>query len=69
MFEQIKTDLILIQNKELNPSQNLLQSHVVDLRFVQTMKSVAEFKEFEPRLRFEPWLKYGWFHLKLYLIF
>ena len=29
----------------------------------------AEFKEFEPRLKFMPWLKYGWFHLKLYSIF
>ena len=23
----------------------------------------AEFKEFEPRLKFKPRLKYGWFHL------
>ena len=29
----------------------------------------AEFKEFEPRLKFEKWLKYGWFHLKLYSMF
>ena len=29
----------------------------------------AEFKEFEPRVKFKPRLKYGWFHLKLYLIF
>ena len=29
----------------------------------------AEFKEFEPRLKFKPRLKYGWFHLKLYSIF
>ena len=28
----------------------------------------AEFIEFERRLRFKPWLKYGWFHLKLYLM-
>ena len=26
----------------------------------------AEFKEFVPRLKFQPPLKYGWFHLKLY---
>ena len=26
----------------------------------------AEFKEFEPRLKFKPGLKYGWFHLKFY---
>ena len=29
----------------------------------------AEFKEFYPRLKFKPRLKYGWFHLKLYSIF
>ena len=29
----------------------------------------AEFKDFEPRLKFKPRLKYGWFHLKLYTIF
>jgi len=28
-----------------------------------------EFKEFEPRLKFKPWLKYGWFHLKSYSMF
>ena len=26
----------------------------------------AGFKEFEPRLKFEKQLKYGWFYLKLY---
>jgi len=29
----------------------------------------VEFKEFEPRLRIKPGLKYGWFRLKLYSIF
>ena len=29
----------------------------------------AKFKEFEPRHKFKPRLKYGWFHLKLYSIF
>ena len=29
----------------------------------------AEFKEFEARLKFKTRLKYGWFHLKLYLMF
>ena len=28
----------------------------------------TEFKEFDLRL-FKPWLKFGWFRLKLYLIF
>ena len=29
----------------------------------------AEFKEFEPPLKFKTRLKYGWFHLKSYSIF
>ena len=29
----------------------------------------TEFKEFEPRLKSKPRLKYGWFHLKIYSIF
>ena len=29
----------------------------------------AKFKEFEPKLKFETWIKYGWFHLKMYSIF
>ena len=29
----------------------------------------ADLKKFEPRLKFKPRLKYGWFHLKLYSIF
>ena len=33
------------------------------------MQAEAEFKEFEPRLKFEMLLKYGWFHLKLYSMF
>ena len=35
----------------------------------QNIQLKSEFKEFEPRLKFKPRLKYGWFHLKLYLIF
>ena len=33
------------------------------------MKPEAEFKEFKPRPKFETWLKYSWFTLKLYSIF
>ena len=29
----------------------------------------AEFKEFEPQLKFETRLNCGWFHLKLYAMF
>ena len=36
---------------------------------IQFVTSKAEFKEFDPRLKFKPRLKYGWFHLKLYSIF
>jgi len=31
--------------------------------------SEAEFKEFDSRLKFKTWLKYGWFHVKLYSMF
>ena len=33
------------------------------------MSSESEFKELEPRLKFETRLKYSWFHLKLYSMF
>jgi len=36
---------------------------------IEIKRSEAEFKEFEPRLKFETWLKHGWFHLKLYSMF
>ena len=29
----------------------------------------AEFKEFQPRLKFQSLLKYGWFKLELYSMF
>ena len=32
-------------------------------------QSEAEFKEFEPRFKFKPRLKYDWFHLELYQMF
>ena len=35
--------------------------------FYQCSIPEAKFKEFETRLKFKPRLKYGWFHLKLYL--
>ena len=33
------------------------------------MYTEAEFKEFEPRLKFKQRFKYVWFHLKLYSFF
>ena len=42
----------------------------VELSYILfSLKPEAEFKEFEPLLKFKPRLKYGWFHLKLYSIF
>ena len=29
----------------------------------------AKFTEFKPRLQFDTWLKYGWFHFKLNSMF
>ena len=34
-----------------------------------TLRHKAKFKGFEPRLKFEKQLEYGWFHLKLYSMF
>jgi len=34
-----------------------------------TLRHEAKFKGFEPRLKFEKQLKYGWFHLKLFSMF
>jgi len=49
-------------------SNNLSLNH---LQFFNSraMRSEAKFKEFEPQLKFDPRLKYGWFHLKLYSMF
>ena len=38
-------------------------------KIIHQKKSEAEFKEFEPRLKLKPPLKYGWLHLKLYSMF
>ena len=36
------------------------------ISIISLLSSKAEFKEFEPRLKFKSGHKYGWFHLKLY---
>ena len=42
-------------------------SRLREVKFVSVFTPlVAEFKEFERRLKFKPPLKYGWFYLKLY---
>ena len=33
------------------------------------IRPLVEFKEFDRRFNFEPRLKYGWLHLKLYQMF
>ena len=45
--------------------------HFVTVEVIYLLKcnAEAEFKEFEPWLKFKPRLKNGWFHLKLYQIF
>ena len=40
------------------------RSNILRLRLTP---SEAEFKKFEPRLKFKAWLKYGWFYLKSYI--
>ena len=49
-------------------SEELRKTQLKILKF-QKVKPEAEFKEFEPRLKFKPRSKYGWFYLKLYAIF
>jgi len=40
-----------------------------NLFYMSSKRAEAEFNEFEPRLKFETRLKFGWFHLKLYSVF
>jgi len=47
----------------------LLQNLFVRLLEYRLPIPEAEFKEFEPRFKFKPPLKYGWFHLNLYQMF
>ena len=42
---------------------------ILEIQTFFDYRSEAEFKEFEPRFKFKPRLKYGRFHLKLYSIF
>ena len=44
-------------------------SNNLNLKYQRFASSEAEFKEFEPRFKFKPRLRYGWFHLKLYQMF
>ena len=46
-----------------------MQIYMNEIILVALKGSGAEFKEFEPRFKFKPQFKYGWFHLKLYQIF
>ena len=47
-----------------------MKTNLWEFFFLSTFKPTeAEFKEFEPLLKFKPRLKYGWFHLNLYSIF
>ena len=45
-------------------AQNILSYVSGDIFWSET-----EFKEYEPRLKFEPRLNYCWFSLKFYLVF
>ena len=72
----IQQDIIYKQDilQTENFVDNTFTDRFIDKIFMQTnyinkFNQIREFKEFEPRLYFKPRLKYGWFHLKLYLIF
>ena len=46
-----------------------MQPMSINSHFTERDRLVAEFKEFEPRLKSETRLKHGWFLLKLYEVF
>ena len=75
-FLMKRTFEILLNETPHHPQNKISLRNVVELHIaVSNPYSVfnklteAEFKEIEPRLKFETRLKYGWFHLKLYSIF
>ena len=41
-------------------------SHLIPGLSDYERRQEAELKKFDPRLKLRPWLKYGWFHSKLY---
>ena len=48
---------------------NSVRSNNLSLKYQRFTPTEAEFKEFEPRLKFETRLKYGWFHWQMYSMF
>ena len=67
---------ILYRLPDSSPKNPLSSSTCITVRVEETnLEKIfktpeAEFKEFEPRLKFETRLKHGWwFHLKLYSVF
>ena len=54
---------------KLDITKNKGSDYLINFEFTICLQPESEFKEYEPRLKLKPRLKYGWFHLKLYLIF
>ena len=50
--------------KKTNTTLSLIRTKISEL--ITNEKTEAEFREFEPRLKFKPGIKCGRFHLKLY---
>ena len=52
-----------------NFKNSVLKQRTINKRLIPNcflyIRQEAEFREFEPRLKFKPRLKCGWFHLKL----
>ena len=79
-FCRVTTQKNVFTNKNID-MQNILDQKNIRLPFwiglyhftvsswLEIMFTEAEFKEFEPRLKFETGIKYGWFHFKLYSMF
>ena len=58
-----------VEMYKLDITKNKGSDYLINFEFTICLQPESEFKEYEPRLKLKPRLKYGWFHLKLYLIF
>ena len=53
----------------VNWRKKFLKNSRINFKLINKDIQRSNLKNFEPRLKFKPHLKYDWFHLKLYKIF
>ena len=68
-FSGSRSDYCRMRSRILILESVLLLTQKISLRGLNFKRTEAEFKEFEPRLKFNPGLNYGLFHLKIVLHF